>query len=172
MPTALDVLGENFRSRIADHCMKFTVVDNGDECVDGPLLLKTIHELVQPDTGYSAFTLIQDLNTISLEQNGNKILEVNKEVISLIRRIRETRDGRDSLPDQTIVYHIIKAYEKARCDDLKLFIDQMKNNGIPDLETLITRTESKYIDLVKSGKWDVTPKDEIILNLRAKTEAL
>ena len=48
----------------------------------------------------------------------------------------------------------------------------MKNNGIPSLEILITRTESKYIDLLKSGRWNATPKDEIILALRAKTEEL
>ena len=168
----LDSLGDSFRSRIADHNEKYMILENNQNCVDGPCLLKTIYMLVQPETGYSAFTLIQDLNTVSLENHNNNVLELNKEVRALTRRIRATRDGRNSLPDQTIVYYLIQAYEKARCDDFKLFIDQMKNSGIPNLDILITRAEAKYIDLTKSGKWDATPKDEIILALRAKTEAL
>ena len=54
----LESLGENFRSRVADHREKFSITDNNVQCVDSPLLLKTIHALVQPETGYSAFTLI------------------------------------------------------------------------------------------------------------------
>ena len=167
----LESLGENFCSRVADHQEKYSITDNNVQCVDGPLLLKAIHTLVQPETGYSAFTLIQELNTITLENHDNNVINLNKEVRALIRRIRATKDGKHSLPDQTIVYYLLQAYKKARCDDFKYFIDQMKNSGVPSMELLISRAECKYIDLVKFGKWNATPKGKIILALRAKTEA-
>ena len=76
----LESLGENFRSHVADHQEKYSTTDNNVQCVDGPLLLKTIHTLVQPETGYSAFTLIQELNTITLENHNNNVINLNKEV--------------------------------------------------------------------------------------------
>ena len=36
--------------------------------------------LVLPETGYSAFTLIQDLNSLRLEDYGNDIVELHKQV--------------------------------------------------------------------------------------------
>ena len=37
---------------------------------------------------------------------------------------------------------------------------------------LMQEPEDKYHDLMKSGKWSQTPKDELILVLQAKTEQL
>ena len=102
---------------------------------------------------------------ITLENHDNNVINLNQEIRALIRRIRATKDGKHSLPDQTIIYYLLQAYEKARCDDFKYFINQMKNSRVPPMELLISRAESKYIDLVKSGKWNTTPKDEIILAL-------
>ena len=74
----LESLGENFRSCVADQQEKYSIADNKVQCVDSPLLLKTIHTLVQPETGYSAFTLIQELNRITLENHDNNVINLNE----------------------------------------------------------------------------------------------
>ena len=124
--------------------------------------------LVQPETGYSAFTLIQDLKLFRLEDHGNDIIMMHKEVRTLVRRIRVSQNGKEAIPDQTITYYLIQAYEKARCDEFKVFIELLKNDGTLELETLINTTEAKYIYQLKSKKWDPTPKDVILLALQAK----
>ena len=43
---------------------------------------------------------------------------------------------------------------------------------LPNLMELMQESEDKYRDLMKSGKWSQTPKDELILALQAKTEQL
>ena len=168
----LNSLDQDFRSRVADHSEDYTIIEDNVACVDGSTLLKMIYTLVLPETGYSAFTLIQDLNSLNLEDYGNNIIELHKQVRRIVKRIRASKNGKKSIPDHTIVFYIMQAYEKARCDQFHTFLEQMKNDGTLELKTLIKKAECKYVDLKKAKLWDATPKDEIILALQAKTAAL
>ena len=82
--------------------------------------------LVQPETGYSACTLIQDLNLLRLKDHGNDIITMHKEVRSLVRKIRASQTGKDAIPDQTVAYYLIQAYENAQCDELKPSLNYSK----------------------------------------------
>ena len=69
-------------------------------------------------------------------------------------------------------YILLDIYETARCEDFKTFIQTKKDTNLPQLIELMQQSEDKYRDLVKTGKWSETPKDELILALQAKTEQL
>ena len=69
-------------------------------------------------------------------------------------------------------YILLDIYESARCEDFKTFIQTKKDTKLPSLVELMQESEDKYWDLIKSGKWSQTPKDELILALQAKTEQL
>ena len=69
-------------------------------------------------------------------------------------------------------YILLNIYETARCEDFKTFIQTKKDTKLPNLMELMQESEDKYRDLMKSGKWSQTPKDELILALQAKTKQL
>ena len=91
---------------------------------------------------------------------------------NLILRIRASKDGRESVNDTMVRYILLDIYESARCEDFKTFIQTKKDTKLPSLVELMQESEDKYWDLIKSGKWSQTPKDELILALQAKTEQL
>ena len=69
-------------------------------------------------------------------------------------------------------YILLDIYKTARCKDFKTFIQTKKDMKLPNLMELMQESEDKYRDLMKSGKWSQTPKDELILALQAKTKQL
>jgi len=168
----LDSLEDEFRARLLTYQDDYTIMENDVPCVDGPLVLKQITRLVQPETGYSGYTLMSELQGLKLENYGYDLLKLHEAMKNLILRIRATKDGRESVNDTMIRYILLDIYDSARCEDFKTFIQTKKDTQLPELVALMQQSEDKYRDLVKTGKWTETPKDELILALQAKTEQL
>jgi len=168
----LDSLEDEFRARLLTYQSDYTIEDNGVACADGPLVLKQITRLVQPETGYSGYSLISELHALKLSNYGYDLPKVHEAMKNLVLRIRATKDGRESINDTMLRYILLDIYESARCEDFKTFIQTKKDTRLPELIELMQQSEDKYRDLVKSGKWSETPKDELILALQAKTEQL
>ena len=168
----LDSLEDEFRARLLTYQSDYVIEDNGVACADGPLVLKQITRLVQPETGYSGYSLISELHALKLSNYGYDLPKLHEEMKNLVLRIRATKDGRDSINDTMLRYILLDIYETARCEDFKTFIQTKKDTNLPQLIELMQQSEDKYRDLVKTGKWSETPKDELILALQAKTEQL
>ena len=168
----LDSLEDEFRARLLTYQVNYTVRDNGAECADGPLVLKQITKLVQPETGYSGYSLISELHNLKLADYGYDLTKLHEAIKNLVLRIRASKEGREAVNDTMVRYILLDVYETARCEDFKTFIQTKKDTKLPNLIELMQESEDKYRDLVKSGKWSQTPKDELILALQAKTEQL
>ena len=59
-------------------------LENGVACVDGPLVLKQIVRLVQPETGYSGYTLLSELQSLKLENYGYDLMKVHEAMKNLV----------------------------------------------------------------------------------------
>ena len=62
----LDLLEDEFRARLLTYQSDYVIEDNDVTCADGPLVLKQITRLVQPETGYSGYSLISELHALKL----------------------------------------------------------------------------------------------------------
>ena len=109
---------------------------------------------------------------MKLADYGYDLTKLHEAMKNQILRIRASKEGRESVNDTMVRYILLDIYESARCEDFKTFIKTKKDTKLPSLIELMQESEDKYRDLIKSGKWSQTPKDELILALQAKTEQL
>ena len=100
----LDSLEDTIHARLLSCQENFTIKDNGIECADGPLVLKQITKLVQPETGYSGYSLISELHNLKLADYGYDLTKLHEAMKNLILRIRASKEGRESVNDTMVRY--------------------------------------------------------------------
>ena len=80
----LDSLEDEFRARLLTYHVNYTVKDNDAECADGPLVFKQITKLVQPETGYSGYSLISELHNLKLADYGYDLTKLHEPIKNLV----------------------------------------------------------------------------------------
>ena len=109
----LDSLEDEFCAQLLTYQVTYTIRDNGAECADGPLVLKQITKLVQPETGYSGYLLILELHNLKLADYGYDLTKLHEAIKNLVLRIRASMEGRESVNDTMVRYILLHVYETA-----------------------------------------------------------
>jgi hypothetical protein len=132
----MDSLNDDFRTRVIDKRSNYQIKDGGSFKTDGPLLMKVIFTLVSPEKSYTAFTLIQDLNTLSPLDHEGSIIKLHHAFRTLIQRIQGTSTGTVALPEDMQRFYLLQAYDKIHCDSFNDFVKQIKNGDLPILKEM------------------------------------
>ena len=109
----LDSLEDAFHARLLSYQENYTIKYNGIECADGPLVLKQITKLVQPEMGYSGYSLISELHNLKLADYGYDLMKLHEAMKNLILQIRTSKEGRESVNDRLVRYILLDIYESA-----------------------------------------------------------
>ena len=166
----LESLNEEFRARVIQGSLDYEMVEGGTKYNDGPCILKRIFDLVFIQTDDEGFTIRDQILGMTLADYDYNVVEFNAAIKDLLLHLNSTQD---EMGDRAVKHSLIKAYENAKNDAFKCFIEQMVNFGsLPDIQGIMAKAERKYKQLLNEGKWDEISKEEQILALKVENSKL
>ena len=166
----LESLSEEFRARVIQGAEDYEMIEAGAKYNDGPCLLKRIFDLVFVQTDDEGFTIRDKILTMKLSDYDYNVIEFNAAMKDLTMHLKATED---EMGDKATKHSLIRAYNDAKNDTFKRYIEQMVNFGsLPGLTDIMLKAERKYKQLVNEGKWDEVSKEEQILALKVENNRL
>ena len=166
----MESLSEDFRARVIQHKQEYEIeVDNVAQ-IDGPMLCKTVLDMVFIQTDMEGFTIRETLSKITLKDYKYNLIEVHKRVLDLVAQLRSTPD---EISDNATKLHLINIYKTAKSDKFCDFIEQLQNMGrLPAANELIKLAEKKYQQLMDSGLWMAPSKHEQLMAFKIEVAKL